>query len=883
MTLPRKRFLYLAPFLVFILSAHSALGQSSGYPYVLKTFAGSFPLGDGGPAAQALLESPSTVVLDGAGNIYVLDSGNFAIRKIDATNTITSIHPTNSVYCFDMKMGSDGSFYVAAPYFIAKIPPTGAPSLIAGTATPGTSADGIAAASATLNATAGIALDAAGNVYFVDGNRVREVTIADGLIHTIAGTQAAAGGYNGDNKDATTALLNSPFGIAVDSANNVYIADRLNARVRKVTKGTISTIAGTGVSGQPVNGPALSSKLGIPYGLTVDSSGNVYMTDTAYNVVVKISAAGALTQMAGSQTYGYSDGPANSTFLIGPTGIAVDGSGNLFVAEQNGNRVREITNGNVRTIRQRPALRGGWWKPATSALLNLPLAVALDGQGDVFIADYNNYRVREVTPSGNISTYAGTGLPGTPADGTQASTGPLLQVTTMATDSKGNLYLAMPMKVLKVAPGGIVSTLAGTGGAGDTGDGAAASKATFQYVVGVAVDASSNVYIADYGANRVRKVSGTDGTIGPYAGTEKVGYTGDGGLATAATLHLANLAPLAVDQKGNLYIGDGGNNVVRMVAPNGLMSTVVGNGTAGDPTDGSPAKSSPFSAPGGIAVDSSGMLYISSTLYYKVYSVDGTGAIHTISGAGMAAVTDGVLANSTLGFAARGIAVDANGDLYVADDGNPYVADPGNVVRKLILNSPSSFTISAGNNQTGSAGSALPNLLAVVVNGRAGVGVPGVTVNFAVAAGAATLSAASAQTDPTGTAGVGVTLGPATGSVIITAMIAGGSAPGVQFTLTAADLMLNPQSLVFSYNLGDPAPAPQTLALGTVSGNPLSFTTAVGVTGAIPWLQVDTASGSTPASVQVTVNPGMLGAGLYQGTITVTAAGRHCRGRRRGS
>jgi sugar lactone lactonase YvrE len=772
-----------------LLGCVEVLGQTGNYPYVLGTFAGSFPLGDGGPATKALLYIPSAVVQDAAGNLFILDSANYRIRKIDTAGNISTAVPL-PVYCYDMKLGKDGSFYLTAPALVGKVAPDGTPSIIAGTGVPGTSGDGIAATSAALGATTGgIALDAAGNVYFVDGNRVREVTVADGMIHTIAGTSANPGGYNGDSRAANTAQLNAPWGIAIDNANNVYIADQLNSRVRKVTASTglISTVAGSGTVGVAVNGPALSTPLGYPYGLTLDSAGNIYVSDQRFNLALKISMSGTLAQMAGSQTFAYSDGPASSSYLFAPAGLAVDGSGNLFVAEQKGNRIREVTGGNLKTIAG--ALHyAGDGGPAASAVLYLPLDVAFDAQGDAFIVDSSNFRIREVTPDGNISTFAGTGIPAYPADGLQPAAAPLPPMYAIAVDASGALYLAAGVKVLKITSAGVVSTLAGAGTPGDTGDGGPATKATFQFVTGVAVDPAGNVYIADAVANRIRKVSAADGTIAPFAGTGKTGPINNGGLATAATLNLNGNVPIAIDAIVNVYFGDGGHNIVRMVAPNGIISTPVGNGTVGKPSEGAPANASPLSPPVGLAFDASGTLYIASGIFYSVYSVDAGGAIHVLSGSGTAADTDGALANSTLGFGAKGIRLDANGDLYVADTGDPYVGlgDPGNTIRRLILNSPSGLTITGGNNQTAPPGSALLNALTVLVNGRGGVGVAGVTVDFTVTSGSATLSAASSESDPTGTAGVGLTFGTDADTVVITATVDGSSLPGVQFMLTAA-------------------------------------------------------------------------------------------------
>ncbi len=847
--------------IVSLAAAFTALGQTASYPYVLKTFAGSNPLGDGGPAARALLSGPSAVVLDGLGNTFILDANNFRIREISVSGNISTVVSTGAV-ANDMKMGKDGSFYLTANALVFKLSPAGVVTVIAGTGTPGSSLDGIPATTAAIGLTGGIALDAAGDVYFVDGNRVREVT-ADGIIHTVAGT-ASGYLYNGDSRVATTANLYAPWGIALDSANNLYIADQYNSRVRKVAGGMISTVAGNGSFGMPAPGSALLAPQGAPYGLTLDSAGSVYITDSYFNLALKISTAGTITQLAGDAVFGYSDGPSNASYLIQPAGLAVDINGNVFIAEQGGNRVREVTNGNLSTFAGRLHYAGDG-AAATSALLDQPLDVSLDASGDVFIADSGNFRIREVTPNGLIGEFAGSGLPAQQAVPGTGVAAQLLPMVAMAMDGKGDLFLAALSNVLKISSTGAVTNFAGTGDYDDTGDGGPATKATFEFITGVAVDGSGNVYVADTDANRVRKISVVDGSIAAFAGNGKTGYSGDGGLATGGTLSLSGITPLAADQKGNIYIGDGGNNVIRIVAPNGILGTAVGNGSLGAPADGAAAKSSAFPPAAGLAVDSAGSLFVTTHLFPAVYKVDSAGAIHLISGAGAAPPMDGAPANSTAGFGGAGLRVDANDDLYVTDPAD-------GLVWKLVVNSPTSLAVFAGNGQQAAAGSAAAQSLQVVLNGRA-AGVPGATINFAVLSGLATLSAATTQTDARGVAGVGVTLGSGFGSAVITAALAGSTLPPVQFTVTTADsLTLNPQSLSFSYNLGDPAPAPQTLTVGSLSGGALAFATGIGVTGDTIWMQVDTANGSTPANVQVSLaNLDSLIAGAYSGSITVTS------------
>jgi uncharacterized protein (TIGR03437 family) len=853
---------------VLVVVAANAPGQSSGFPYVLKNFAGSFPLGDGGPAIAALLDTPSAVALDGAGSVFVLDSNNYRIRKIAADGTISTAVRLQ-VYGNDLKVGRDGSFYVTSSALVEKIvaggsSPFGQITVIAGTGSAGTSGDGIPATTAALSAsTGGLALDSAGDVYFVDGNRVREVT-TDGLIRTVAGTGTA--GFNGDNQPATGAQLNQPWGLAVDAANNLYIADQFNSRVRKVANGGITTIAGNGKLGRPVDGPATASPLGTPFGLTVDGAGNVYITDIGLFWALKIGGAdGSLTHVAGngsqSVNFGYSDGAATGSFLYYPAGLAVDGSGNLFIAEQNGNRVRQVTAGNLRTFAGKLHFAGDGG-PAAAALLNYPVDVGLDSKGNLFIADAGNYRIRKVAVDGSIGTLAGTGVPDIPDDGAQAASAPLPDINAMATDVKGNVFLATIHKVIEITPAGAVNSVAGTGAWGDTGDGGPANKATFEFITGLAVDGSGNLYIADSAANRVRKVATADGSISAFAGTGKAGYFGDSGLAVNAKLNLyyAEAAPLAADSQGNVYIGDYGNYVVRKVDSGGVISTQAGTGAFGKPLDGAAAKSTLLSPAAGLTADFSGNLYIVSDFYNAIYRVDTGGAIRLISGGGSASPADGLQATSTSGFGGAGVKVDSNRDLYVADPVD-------NLVRKLVYNSPTGLSIAGGNNQSGPAGFPLPAALTVLVNGRGGVGVAGATVNFSVTSGSATLTALSVVADATGTAQVTVTLGPlgpAGGNVVVSASLAGATTTPVSFSLFATQpggsCLVPAPSITSVRSLSDFGGLP-SVASGSwleVHGTNLAANTR-------SWTDSDFHSGVAPTSLDgtsVTIN-GMAGSVSY--------------------
>ena len=265
---------------------------------------------------------------------------------------------------------------------------------IAGDGTSGFGADGPALA-APLNP-AGIAVDAAGNVYIADDNLVRK--ISGGVITTVAGNGSY--GFSGDGGPATSAQLLNPHGLAVDSAGNLYIADTLNLRIRKVSNGVITTIAGNGTYGSDGDGgPATSAQLNMPYGIAVDTAGNIYIADESNNRIRKVSK-GVITTVAGNGAFGYSGdgGPATAAQLNWPRGVAVDAAGNLYIADTESNRIRKVSNGVITTVAGNGTRDFDKDKvPATTAPLNWPQSVTVDKAGNVYIADSFNNRVRKVS------------------------------------------------------------------------------------------------------------------------------------------------------------------------------------------------------------------------------------------------------------------------------------------------------------------------------------------------------------------------------------------------------------------------------------------------------------------------------------------------------
>ncbi|MER0443496.1 RICIN domain-containing protein [Streptomyces sp. Edi4] len=344
-------------------------------------------------------------------------------------------------------------------------------------------------------------------------------------IRTVAGTGNP--GFKGEKEPAVSAELNRPYGVVVDSIGTVYFSDSDNHRVRRITSdGKISTFAGSGAAGfDGDGGSAVSARLNSPHGVAVDGAGNVYVADADNNRVRRVTVDGKISTFAGSGAAGFDGdgGPAVSARLNSPHGVAVDGAGNVYVADADNNRVRRVTvDGKISTFAGSGAAGfDGDGGPAVSARLNSPHGVAVDGAGNVYVADADNNRVRKVTVDGKISTFAGSGAAGFDGDGGPAVSAQLDCPLGVVVDSAGILYVSdhNNHRVRKVTADGTISTVAGTGADGCGGDGGPAASAELNYPLGLAVDCVDALYIADYVNNRVRKVASAKMAGLPESGT----------------------------------------------------------------------------------------------------------------------------------------------------------------------------------------------------------------------------------------------------------------------------------------------------------------------------------------------------------------------------
>lgn len=660
-------------------------------------------IGDGGPATQAALDSPIAFALDGDGNLYIADAGDNRVRKIS--------------------------------------PATGVISTVAGTGVAGYSGDNVLATTSELNHPNGIAVDLAGNLYISDSgnNLLREVVLSSGMIRTVAGVIGASGGYNGDNMVATQTTLNFPAGIAVDFSGQIYLSDRDNHRIRKVgNDGIVSTVAGNGIAGFVGDGGlASAAEVDSPAGIALDHEGNLYVADSSSNSARVISKGlefpatevGAATPpthtlfvrinsaaVISIPTIAETQAPTHSAGATPTQEFSVGNLGGCVADGSTVNPAGAVCATPITFTPQYPGLRTGALQMtvngASSSIglfgvglgpqaiaapgiietildradvfdrvaLTAPQRMAVNPTGKLYVADPASnvvwaWRNRTVaTPT--IVAGGGTFAPNQ-ANGGPATDAALEQPNAVALDAAGNLYIAetganLVRKVNLTT--GIISTVVGTGTAGYAGDGGNATSASLNAPAGIAANAAGDLFIADTGNNAIRRVYALGGIIFTIAGAGSAGYSGDGGDAVQAQLNHPQSATL--DATGRLFIADTGNNVVRVVdTVTQSISTVAGNGTAGFSGDGEPAVSAELHHPSDVAIDAAGNLYIADTGNARVRKVfSRSGVLVTLVGSARVGETgDGGPANAAALTSPTGVAVDSLGQLWVSDSGNDTV------------------------------------------------------------------------------------------------------------------------------------------------------------------------------------------------------------------
>ena len=539
--------------------------------------------GDGGPASAARVSDPFGLAVDAAGNIYFADRGNRRVRRISTAGIVTTV---------------------------------------AGNGSSTLSGDGGAATAAGIPGPYALEFDAAGNLYISDweAHVIRKVT-PGGLISTFAGNGTA--GFSGDGGPATQASLHLPEGMSFDAAGNLYVADAINHRVRRITPGgTISTVAGNGLEDSLGDGgPATQASIYYPYNVLIDPEGGLLVTDA--NCRIRRVLDGVITTVAGDGSCGHhgDGGPAVQAGIGAPEGMAFDAEGMFYFLDTINGYIRQVDTDTmtISTVAGIGTFRGEN-VPATEALFGSASSVAVGPGGLVAVSDRTNRMVRVVDAAGLVRTLA---MDANAFD--------------LAFDGAGNLYRSGG-GVHRIAPSGATSLVPGLEGGGARG---------------LALDAHGNLYVADFGAHVVRKLA-PSGTVTTVAGTGVAGFSGDGGAATSAALNAP--ARVAVDPAGNLYISDSGNARIRKVASNGVITTIAGTGTNGTTGSGGPARNAGLGVIQGMAADRNGILYLAEGSSLRRITPDGR-------------IKD--LAHWS-GFA-NDVAVDAAGQLHVATGGATIV------------------------------------------------------------------------------------------------------------------------------------------------------------------------------------------------------------------
>jgi sugar lactone lactonase YvrE len=578
-----------------------------GAPMVF-TLSGSGVQGylDGAPTV-AKFSGAGSVATDDTSNVYVADYNNNRIRKITPAGTVTTIAGTGVIGF------ADG---------------------------PGINA--------RFNSPAGIATDSYGYIYVADqgNNRIRKIS-PSGLVSTLAGN-GIGGTVNGPGRFAE---FNGPTGIAVDTSGAVYVTDYNSGRIRKIT-------AAQGVT-------TLSAQVSAPTCIGVDLSGNIYVGSDATHTIYKITRAGVLSTFAGNGSAGYAEGTGAAVQFNRPEGISVDLYGNVYVADENNNRIRKITPAGVVSTLAGSGVAGAANGAGGAAQFHTPVGVAADQVGNLYVMDYNNFQVRRITLQPTVTTFAGSGVGGY-LDGTGVAA-KFWQPAGSSMSASGNLYIAdqSNQRIRMITPAGVTSTIAGNGTQGLI-EGAALS-AEFLNPAGVALDKTGNIiYVADFQNHRIRKITG--GTVSTFAGSTQGFAEGSG---TAAKFSFPT--SLVTDSSGNVFVADYVNNRVRKITPAGAVSTFAGTGVAGNVNG--PGAQAKFDHPVGIAIDAAGNLYVAENATHRIRKITKSGIVSNFAGSGVAGSADGIGTLATFN-SPSGLVVDSVGMLYVADRAN-------NLVRKI--------------------------------------------------------------------------------------------------------------------------------------------------------------------------------------------------------
>lgn len=617
-----------------------------------------------GTGKESAFNLPFGMVVDSQGTVFVTDTGNHTIRKITSDGAVTTF---------------------------------------AGTAGINGTTDGPGATALFRNAE-GITVDASDNVIVADtyNHTIRRITPA-GVVTTIAGTAGTSGSSDGTG---TSAEFSYPQALVVDSVGNIFVADSNNHTIRKIdTNDVVTTFAGAPGFTGTTDATGTSARFSGPAGIVIDAADNLYVSDTNNHTIRKITPAGEVTTVAGQAgSNGSTDATGTSASFYRPQQITIDGTGNLYVTDSNNRTIRRIdTSFAVTTLAGSAGSTGSADGNGAAARFNFPFGVAVDrSSGVVYVSDTYNYGIRKIATNGDVTTFAaGPALSGT-ADGT-GSDARFSTPRSLALDPQGNLYVADAANyaIRKITAAGAVTTFAGTIGASGSTDNTGVA-ASFNQPYGITSDSAGNLYVADTNNNTIRQITPAGMVTTLAGGVGFWGSTDD----TGAAARFANPYAIVADGSGNLYIADTGNHTVRKVEiATGVVTTVAGSAGAQGSTDGTGAAAL-LRQPYGIAFDSStGNIYLSDTYNHTIREITPAGVVTTIAGlAGTQGSEDGTGIAALFRYP-RQLTSDNAGNLYVADTNN-------HTIRKIVIATGAVTTIVGRATSIGFTGGTLPGSLA---------------------------------------------------------------------------------------------------------------------------------------------------------------------------
>jgi sugar lactone lactonase YvrE len=654
---------------------------SPAEPLALSLLAGNVNDSRGsrdGPGAIASFNGPRGVALDGSGNLYVADFSNHTIRKIDPAGTVSTLagqarsfgsaDGTGAEARFtnpqDIAVDANGTIYVAdaGNHTIRRITADGVVSTLAGVAGQKGSTDG-PIADARFNSPTGLAVDNAGNLLVVDrlNSTVRMIT-PGGTVSTLAGKPDTVGSTDGNGANAR---FKFPNDVAVDAQGTIYVSDGDNFTVRRIRNGVVSTLAGRAGEQGSVDGNGSNARFERPTGISVDGLGNVYLGDRLGEAVRKIDPAGNVSTLAGtSNAPGAEDGIGAQARFSQPDGIAVDSAGNVFVSDRRNNNIRKISSSAVvTTLAGTVPQSGSTDGTGDQARFSVPDGIAIDALGNALVADRGNEVIRKISPDGQVTTLAGTPDATGNSDGTGNSAA-FDSPSDVAVDPAGNTYVADNDNntIRKISPAGEVTTLAGAPGESGNVDGVGIN-ARFDDPEGIAVDAAGNVYVADTDNNTIRKITPA-GLVTTLAGSPDETGSADG---IGVNARFDEPDGIAVDAAGNVYVADTDNSTIRKITPQGIVSTLAGKANEEGDADGTGAAAR-FSFPRDLDIDTQGNLYVLDSGNHTVRKITPLGEVSTVVGDGIPGVVLGTLPGG-LGDSLRGIAVSNKALLITTNNG----------------------------------------------------------------------------------------------------------------------------------------------------------------------------------------------------------------------